>query len=114
MVDIEAGLPALVAEVKQRGIRSVAVPPLGCGLGGLNWEEVRPKIVAAFQDLPDVQVLLFESGGAPPPDAMVKAKKEPAMTPGRAVLAELMARYLTAVMDPFITLLEIHKPRFGS
>lgn len=109
MVDIEAGLPALVAEVRQRGIRSVAVPPLGCGLGGLNWEEVRPKILAAFQDLPDVQVLLYEPGGAPPPDAMVKAKKEPAMTPGRAVLVELMARYLTAVMDPFITLLEIHK-----
>jgi O-acetyl-ADP-ribose deacetylase (regulator of RNase III) len=109
MVDIEAGLPALVAEIKKRGIRSVAIPPLGCGLGGLNWEEVRPRILAAFRDLPDTQVLLYEPGGAPPPGAMVKSKKEPTMTPGRAVLVELMARYLTAVMDPFITLLEIHK-----
>src|SRR6266850_4231018 len=45
MEDIDAGLPALVEEIKKRGIRSVAVPPLGCGLGGLNWNDVRPRIV---------------------------------------------------------------------
>src|SRR6201987_4374327 len=37
--DIEAGLVALAREVKDRGIRSIAVPPLGCGLGGLDWSE---------------------------------------------------------------------------
>lgn len=42
--DIDSGLKALVAEVRKRGIRSIAIPPLGCGLGGLNWDEVRPKI----------------------------------------------------------------------
>jgi O-acetyl-ADP-ribose deacetylase (regulator of RNase III) len=40
---------------------------------------------------------------------MVKERRVPGMTPGRAVLVELMSRYLGAVMDPFITLLEIHK-----
>jgi O-acetyl-ADP-ribose deacetylase (regulator of RNase III) len=65
MEDIEAGLAALVEEVRRRGIRSVAVPPLGCGLGGLDWAEVRPRIEEAFAALPDVRVLLYEP--APPP-----------------------------------------------
>lgn len=57
--DVEAGLVALVAEVRARGIRSVAVPALGCGLGGLDWAQVRPRLVTAFATLPDVRVLLF-------------------------------------------------------
>jgi O-acetyl-ADP-ribose deacetylase (regulator of RNase III) len=109
MRDIEAGLPALVEEIKRRGIRSIAIPPLGCGLGGLNWNEVRPKIVHALESLPDVRVLLFEPSGGPKAEDMVKERRTPGMTPGRAVLIELMSRYLAAVMDPFITLLEIHK-----
>ena len=44
MEDIEAGLIALVAEVRRLGIRSIAVPPLGSGLGGLPWPEVRRRI----------------------------------------------------------------------
>jgi O-acetyl-ADP-ribose deacetylase (regulator of RNase III) len=109
MKDIEAGLPALIEEIKKRGIRSVAVPPLGCGLGGLDWNQVRPKIVRAFESLPDVRLHLFEPAGAPAAEHMVKERRVPPMTPGRAVLVELMSRYLAAVMDPFITLLEIHK-----
>ena len=109
MEDIDAGLPALVHEIKKRGIRSVAVPPLGCGLGGLDWKKVRPKIVGALEDLPEVKAVLYEPSGAPKAEEMVKEQRAPAMTPGRAVLVELMSRYLAAVMDPFITLLEIHK-----
>ncbi|MGA2591864.1 MAG: macro domain-containing protein [Bryobacteraceae bacterium] len=109
MRDIDAGLPTLIEEIKTRGIRSVAVPPLGCGLGGLDWSEVRPKILQAFENLPDVRVLLFEPSGPPKAEEMVKERRVPGMTAGRAVLVELMSRYLAAVMDPFITLLEIHK-----
>lgn len=107
--DIEAGLEALVQEVRARGIRSVAVPPLGCGLGGLDWSEVRPRIEAALRSLPDVQVFLYEPRGAPVAEKMVKERKAPNMTVGRASLLVLMRRYLAAVMDPFITLLEMHK-----
>ena len=109
MEDIDAGLLSLVEEIRKRGIRSVAVPPLGCGLGGLDWNKVRPRIVRAFEEMPDVRALVFEPAGAPTPAEMVKGKSAPGMTPGRAVLVELMSRYLAAVMDPFITLLEIHK-----
>ena len=107
--DIEAGLKALVEEVRARGIRSIAIPPLGSGLGGLDWAEVRPRIEAAFRALPEVRVLLFEPAGAPAPERMARAQAVPKMTIGRAALLELMRRYLTAAMDPAISLLEIHK-----
>ena len=57
--DIETGLEDLVDTVRRLGIRSIAVPSLGCGNGGLNWADVRPRIEAAFNNLPDVNVLLF-------------------------------------------------------
>lgn len=60
MADIELGLKSLVEESRRLGIRSLAVPPLGCGLGGLKWSDVRPRIVKAFASLPEIRVLLFE------------------------------------------------------
>lgn len=109
MADIEVGLEALVDEIRERGILSVAIPPLGCGLGGLDWREVRPRIEKAFERLPEVQVQLFAPGGAPLPEVMAKERVAPAMTVGRAALIGLMRRYLAAVMDPDVSLLEIHK-----
>jgi len=107
--DIESGLKALVEEVHKRKIKSIAIPPLGCGLGGLNWRRIKLIIQKAFATLPDVRVLLYEPVGAPVAEEMVKDHKVPKMTVGRAVLLGLMNRYLKAVMDPFISLLEIHK-----
>ena len=107
--DIESGLEALVLEVKKRNIRSIAIPPLGCGLGGLNWKQVKHIIEKAFRSLPSVHVLLYEPAGAPVAKVMVKDRKLPKMTVGRAALLGLMDHYLKAVMDPFISLLEIHK-----
>lgn len=109
MEDIVSGLKAMVQEVRQLGLRSVAIPPLGCGLGGLPWHEVRPKIEEAFSQLPEVRVLLFEPRGAPAAEKMAKSRQAPKMTVGRATLLGLMRHYLMAVMDPAVTLLEIHK-----
>lgn len=107
--DIDTGLRALIEEVRQRGVRSIAVPPLGCGLGGLDWREVRPRIEAAFAQVPEVQVLLFEPVGAPEATEMVRGQRVPHMTVGRASLVGLMRRYLAGGMDPAVSLLEIHK-----
>ncbi len=60
---VSAGLIALVHEVKSRGIRSIAIPPLGCGNGGLSWLEVRPVIGRAVVQLTGVRVLVFSPGG---------------------------------------------------
>jgi O-acetyl-ADP-ribose deacetylase (regulator of RNase III) len=106
--DIEAGLVALRQEIKSRGIRSIAIPPLGSGLGGLNWPEVRAAIDSALSDLPDVEITVFEPSGAPDP-ATLRNKQVPTMTPGRAALIGLMDRYIAGLLDPFITLLEVHK-----
>ncbi len=107
--DIESGLEALAAEITRRRIKSVAVPPLGCGLGGLDWSEVRPRIEAALGELPGVQVLVYEPAGAPRTEHMARSSKAPKMTPGRAVLVGLVDRYLAGLMDPSVSLLEIHK-----
>lgn len=107
--DIENGLQSLVADVRRLGIRSIALPPLGSGLGGLDWSMVRPLIEGAFRVLPSVRVVLFAPTTAPMGQNRKLKDTPPAMTPGRAALIGLIHRYFQAVMDPHITLLEIHK-----
>lgn len=107
--DIESGLVDLAEVIRARGIRSIAVPPLGSGLGGLEWSEVRPRIEAALSSLDDVQILVYEPKGAPVSESMVHRREVPKMTTGRAALVGLMHRYLGGLLDPFVTLLEVHK-----
>lgn len=104
--DIDSGLIALAREVRERGIKSIAIPPLGAGLGGLDWNDVRPRIEAALRDIPDLDVLIYQPNGAP---EVVKAQEVPKMTPGRASLVTLMHRYLQGLMDPYVTLIEVQK-----
>lgn len=105
--DIEAGLTALVEEVRKRGIRSIAIPPLGCGNGGLQWSKVRPMIESAFAALPEVQVHLYGPAGAPTTEERVVATKRPRMTRARALFLLAMERY--AVLAYETTQLEIQK-----
>ena len=65
MEDIESGLTALVSDVRRLGIRSIAVPALGCGLGGLPWPEVQRRMRDAFEQLPEVRWLVYEPAGTP-------------------------------------------------
>jgi O-acetyl-ADP-ribose deacetylase (regulator of RNase III) len=109
MADIEAGLTALVDEIRRRGIRSVALPPLGSGLGGLEWRDVRTRIEAASSALPEVHIIVFEPHTSSEPQSTRNPHKVPGMTPGRAALIGLMRRYLGGLLDPFVTLLEVHK-----
>lgn len=109
MEDIEAGLETLVKEIHERDIRSVALPPLGAGLGGLEWSEVRERIDRAMANLEHVRVVIFEPRGAPSTEPKRRQGRAPRMTPGRAALIGLMKRYLAGLLDPQVSLLEVHK-----
>ncbi|GAB2964113.1 macro domain-containing protein [Micromonospora polyrhachis] len=113
LADIEAGLAALVRLVRELGISSVAVPALGCGNGGLDWDRVRLAIEQAFEALPDVRVLLFPPEGAPAPAEMPVATAKPPLTPGRATLLRGIDSYLdrARTLEPRdgVTELEIQK-----
>jgi O-acetyl-ADP-ribose deacetylase (regulator of RNase III) len=107
--DIQNGLDTLVKDVRRLGIQSIAIPPLGCGLGGLDWVTVQRMIEEAFAGLRDVQVFLYEPAGGPTAANMINRTKCPNMTKGRAALLGLMRRYLAGLMDVTVSLLELHK-----
>lgn len=91
--DIRAGLADLRRVILDRAITSIAVPPLGCGNGGLDWRDVRPLISEALGDLPDVRVLVYPPQNAPSPDDMPVRTRRPRMTTGRAALLALLGEY---------------------
>jgi len=107
--DIETGLADLVKTIEKYEIKSIAIPPLGSGLGKLDWTLVKSKIETAFEGFDDVEVNIYEPAGAPAAENMAHSSRVPAMTPGRAALIELMHVYLEGLLDPYITLLEVHK-----
>lgn len=90
--DIVAGLEDLVRVVQDERIRSIALPPLGCGLGGLRWEDVRPLIEEAFEAVPEVEVFLFAPGNVAPEDRVVNTPK-PVMNAWRAALIKIVDAY---------------------
>ena len=102
---IESGLVALKDVVRAKGIRSIALPPLGCGNGGLDWRDVRPRIEAALGELDDVEVVVYE----PTAKYQNVAKKTgvEALTPARALIAELVRRYWVLGIE--CTLIETQK-----
>ncbi|MCB0188750.1 MAG: hypothetical protein KDE31_30985, partial [Caldilineaceae bacterium] len=109
MEDIDAGLVALVDVIRQRNIQSIAIPPLGSGLGGLEWRAVRERIEAALQGLDDRQVIIYEPSDVTSDARANYSRNVPHMTVGRAALVGLIDRYLRGLLDPFVTLLEVHK-----
>lgn len=109
LADIQSGLEALVEVIRNKQIGSIAIPPLGSGLGGLDWADVRDRIETAVADLPNVRVIVYEPVGAPDPKNISHIREVPEMTAGRAALVELIHRYLGGLLDPFVTLLEVHK-----
>ena len=105
---IRSGLSALTAEVKRLGIKSIAIPPLGCGNGGLNWSDVKPLIQGAFVNIPEVEVLLFEPSHLPKAQEMPVRTQKPKLTMVKAALLKLIALY-KAVDSYWLTRLEIQK-----
>lgn len=105
--DVQAGLDDLVRQVHALQISSIAVPPLGSGHGGLDWEQVRPLIVEALSDLHDVAVELYVPAGAPAAVDIVNRTERPRMTTGRAALIVMLTRYADCVID--VSILEVQK-----
>lgn len=106
---IESGLDDLVRVIKHYNIQSIAIPPLGCGLGGLDWNVVKPLIEKRLADVSSVEVHLYEPGNTPAAAEMAKEIVKPPLNPSRASLLGLINSYLSGLMDPFITVLEVQK-----
>lgn len=104
--DISNGLDDLITIIEKYSIKSIAIPPLGSGLGGLDWNQVKKLIEEKLKNI-NCTVILFE----PLEQKIEKSitKEIPKMTAGRAALIGLMDRYLQGLMDPFISLIEVHK-----
>lgn len=104
--DISNGLDDLITIIEKYSIKSIAIPPLGSGLGGLDWKMVKKLIEEKLKNI-NCTIILFE----PLEQKIEKSitKEIPKMTAGRAALIGLMDRYLQGLMDPFISLIEVHK-----
>jgi O-acetyl-ADP-ribose deacetylase (regulator of RNase III) len=107
--DIDAGMKSLISEIQRLEINSIAIPPLGSGLGGLDWNEVLPLIKEHLGKLTNVDVIIYEPNVAADTKTLSRNLEVPEMTPGRAALILLIDRYLTGYLDPMITLLELQK-----
>ena len=105
---IQSGLQDLVKVVRELGISSIAVPPLGCGNGGLDWQDVRPLIEEAFASISGIEATIYE----PTVEYQNKPKRigVEELTPARALVAEIVRRYAALALD--CTLLEVHKLAF--
>lgn len=57
--DIESGLIDLAIVIQQYDITSIALPPLGCGLGGLEWIDVEPLLAHYLRPLPNLHVVVY-------------------------------------------------------
>jgi O-acetyl-ADP-ribose deacetylase (regulator of RNase III) len=104
---IEEGLRDLLSQIERLGIKSIALPPLGCGNGGLDWDAVKGLVLDVFKEHPQIQVDLFEPKGAPPPQEMVNRTEKPRMTPVRAAIVKVISIYRE--MDYELSKIEIQK-----
>lgn len=93
LIDIKNGMADLIKKMTELKIKSIAVPPLGCGNGGLDWGEVREVIEKAFEDAPNIEVKLFEPSLTASPVKLEDNSTTPNMTPGRAAILALLEAY---------------------
>jgi len=91
---IEEGLKELATVIKDHKIKSVAIPPLGCGNGGLKWEKVKALMNQYLGDLQNVDITIFEPNDAVKEILQKEAiKKDIELKPGRAMLLYALYRY---------------------
>ncbi len=91
---IEKGLDDLVSVIDKYKIKSIAIPPLGCGYGGLDWKSVKPIILSKLDRIKSIKIELFEPSDYPEPGKIKINTKEPKLTPPRAALIGLLSEYI--------------------
>lgn len=99
------GLADMLSFIQEHNVRSIAIPPLGCGNGGLQWSQVKPEIEKALGNLPDVNIIVYE-----PTSKYQNVSKHNGvekLTPARALITEMIRKYSILGMD--CSLLEIQK-----
>lgn len=90
---IQSGLKDLHAKIQKYGIRSIALPPLGCGNGGLDWNQVRHLIENELSDL-DADIIIYEPSQKV--QELLKQEERPSaakLTHVRAMLLQLLYNY---------------------
>ena len=90
---ISSGLIALKNSILKHNIQSIAIPPYVCGIGGLDWAQVKTRMVNELSDL-NVRILIYE------PNDQIKQilqkeemNKSATLTPARAMLLYLLFSY---------------------
>jgi O-acetyl-ADP-ribose deacetylase (regulator of RNase III) len=101
---IRDGLQDLRRFLIEQQIKSISIPPLGAGNGGLDWPIVRQEIEQALQDM-EVEILVFEPTSTY--QNVAKRVGVEQLTPARALIAELVRRYWVLGIE--CSLLEIQK-----
>ncbi len=89
---IEEGLKALVTLINERKIQSIALPPLGCGNGGLQWSKVKPMIEEHLGVL-GIRVVVYEPSAEIKQVLQKKVTREVKLTPGRAMLLHALFNF---------------------
>jgi O-acetyl-ADP-ribose deacetylase (regulator of RNase III) len=104
---ITEGLDDLINIIVDKQITSVALPPLGCGNGGLEWKIVKPIIEEKLSVLSNVEFIVFEPSEDAYESAQRKEKTKPRLTPTRAMILYVMQNY--AQLEYSLTVLETQK-----
>lgn len=91
---IEDGLKDLAKVIEEYNIKSIAIPPLGCGNGGLRWEKVKPMMDKYLGQLSNVTIQIYEPNEAVKELLQKEAiKKEVGLTAARAMLLYALFKY---------------------
>lgn len=90
---IETGLADLVAEIKRLEIPSIALPALGCSNGGLGWQDVKPLIETALNEVPGLRAVIYEPLMTDTPIPLKRQRQKPNLTVGRALMITLIDLY---------------------
>jgi len=90
---IKSGLDDLKKQLLELPVKSIAIPPLGCGHGGLKWEVVKPLIVDSLKEM-NLEVIIHEPSTISKDNAkQTTGSVKPKLTPARAMLLFLLYKY---------------------